>query len=85
MIAVVDCRFPYFMCHLLKGPVISTFTSKSHFGTIQLKYLNALHSVFWEFSNQSSAVYINVCMQKVSDNLFCMIFNNIITSYFWIM
>ena len=33
-IDVVDCRFPFFMCDLLKGPVISTFISKSHVCTM---------------------------------------------------
>ena len=31
---VIDCRFPSFMCDLLKGPVISTFISKSHVCTV---------------------------------------------------
>ena len=31
------------------------------------------------------AEYINICMQKVSDSLFCIILNNIIPSYFWII
>ena len=31
---------------------------------------NALYSMYWEISNQSSAVYINICMQQIPNGLF---------------
>ena len=82
---VVDFRLPSFMCDLLKDPALSTFISKSHVCTMLLQFLNAFYSISWEFRNQSSSVYINVCMQKVPDSLFCIIFNKSFPSYFWLI
>ena len=67
---VINDRFSSFMCDLLKSPVISTIVSKSNVCTMWLKFLSALYSIFWELSNQSSAVYINICMQNIPDGLF---------------
>ena len=82
---VIDYILPSFMCHLLKNPVISNFVSKGHVCTIWLQFLNKFDSMFWVISNEYYDVYINVCMKKVSDGLFCIIVNNIIPSYFWII
>ena len=34
---LVGCRFPSFMCDLLKGPVVSTFINKCHVCTVVVK------------------------------------------------
>ena len=81
---VVDWRFISFMCDLLKSPVISTFVRKGYVCIMWLQFLNALYFTFWELSNQYSSLYINICMQKIPDGLFCVLFN-LIPSYLWII
>ena len=46
---------------------------------------NLLHDNIDVLSNQHSAVYINMIIQKFSDSLFSIILNNIVPSYFWII
>ena len=78
---IIDGYFPSFMCNLLESSIIPTFICKSHVCTMWLQIFKTFNSIFWKLSNQSSAVYITICMQKVYDDLFFIIFN-IIPSYF---
>ena len=81
---VIHCRLPFFMCDLLKIPVISNFSGKIHVCTMWLQIPNALYSIHWEFSNKYFAVYINIFTQNIPYGFFCIIFN-IPPSYFWII
>ena len=58
------------MCDLLKSPVISPFVSKTHVCTMLLQFFNVLYSIYWELRNKYSAVYINICMQKITNGIF---------------
>ena len=74
---VIDRLFPSFMCNLLESPIISTFICKGHIFPMWLQFFHTFHSIFWELSNQYSAMYITISMQKVYDGLFWIILNSL--------
>ena len=76
-------QIPFCYVWLVEKSCHIYFFSKSHIWKMWLQFFNDLYSIFWEFRNQSSALYINVCMQKIPDGLFWIIFNSITPLLFY--